>query len=65
VNSSDSRKDYLAAPDEVLGSAIIEAAVAGLRPGKGMQPEVASTRRRCDHAREKTFNKPAYSGLDP
>jgi hypothetical protein len=63
VNYGDPREDYLAAPDELLGSAILEAAVSSIRPGECVQPEVASTRRRCDHAREKTFNEPTYGGL--
>jgi hypothetical protein len=63
VNYGDPSEDYLAAPDELLGSAILEAAVSSIRPGECVQPEVASTRRRCDHAREKTFNEPTYGGL--
>jgi hypothetical protein len=64
VNYGDPREHYLAAPNELLGSAIVQATVASIGPGKRVQPEVTRTRRRCDHAREKAFNEPAYSGLD-
>jgi hypothetical protein len=64
VHCGHSREDYLASPDELVGSAIIEAVFACLRPSECVQPEVTSPRRCCDHAGEKALDEPAYSGLD-